>query len=90
MLYLDLNPSLIICQGEDLALSKEEIAKMREKMEMLPSVYAVFENKIELYKIKNNGLKGVKKLNYDNLFSSLSSLVNYAEGTRKASPMLMY
>ncbi len=89
-MYLDLHPSLIICQGEGFTLSKKEIEKIRSKVVILPSVYGVFDKVIELFKVKNNGIKGVKKLKYENLFSSLSSLVNYAEGTRKATSLMMY
>ena len=90
MLYLDLDPDMIIAEGEIFEFSRSDLAIMKAKLTVQPLVYGVYNEEIRIQRIKTNGLKSVKKLKYDNLLSSLSSLIKYGEGTRKASALLMY
>ena len=90
LLYLGLNPALIICDENDFLPNRKEVKYMKAKTGHLPVVYTVLDDFICLNRIKEVGLKTAKKLRYKNLYSSLTSLVIRAQGTRRASALLMY
>ena len=89
MLYLDLKPNIIIGEGETFRLAKSNVMTIRRKLESMPQVIAVFNDRIEVSSIRQNGLKGIQKLKYNNLYSSLSALVD-SDNTEKSSSMMMY
>ena len=86
-MYLDLKPSIVIGANDDTIFNETDLIKLKNAMKTMPLIYAIKEDCIEIRTIKSNRLKKSKRFNYNNLYSSLTSLVNHSHSRVNSSMM---